>query len=61
MAEDINVVAQKYLRGHPREEEDRKRAVELAGKDARKINKNSGKRKTGRKKRGATARPSPRR
>ena len=36
------------------------RAVQLAGKDARKINKNSGKRKTGRKKRSATARPSPR-
>ena len=30
MAEDINVVAQKYLRGHPREEEDRKRALDLA-------------------------------
>ena len=30
MAEDISIVAQKYLRGLPREEEDRKRAVELA-------------------------------
>ncbi len=30
MPEDINVVAQKYLRGHPREEEDRQRAAELA-------------------------------
>jgi type II secretory ATPase GspE/PulE/Tfp pilus assembly ATPase PilB-like protein len=30
MPEDINVVAQKYLRGLPREEEDRKRAAELA-------------------------------
>jgi type II secretory ATPase GspE/PulE/Tfp pilus assembly ATPase PilB-like protein len=30
MAEDINVVAQKYLRGHPRDEEDRRRALELA-------------------------------
>jgi type II secretory ATPase GspE/PulE/Tfp pilus assembly ATPase PilB-like protein len=30
MAEDINVVAQKYLRGHPRDEEDRRRAVDLA-------------------------------
>jgi type IV pilus assembly protein PilB len=30
MAEDINVVAQKYLRGHPRDEEDRRRGIELA-------------------------------
>jgi type II secretory ATPase GspE/PulE/Tfp pilus assembly ATPase PilB-like protein len=30
MPEDINVLAQKYLRGLPREEEDRKRAAELA-------------------------------
>jgi type II secretory ATPase GspE/PulE/Tfp pilus assembly ATPase PilB-like protein len=30
MPEDINVVAQKYLRGLPREEEDRRRAAELA-------------------------------
>jgi type II secretory ATPase GspE/PulE/Tfp pilus assembly ATPase PilB-like protein len=30
MPEDINIVAQKYLRGLPREEEDRKRAAELA-------------------------------
>ena len=30
MPEDINVVAQKYLRGLPKDEEDRKRAVELA-------------------------------
>ncbi len=30
MAEDIGTVAQKYLRGLPREEEDRKRAAELA-------------------------------
>jgi len=30
MPEDINVVAQRYLRGLPKDEEDRKRAVELA-------------------------------
>ncbi|HUK13545.1 MAG TPA: GspE/PulE family protein [Thermoanaerobaculaceae bacterium] len=30
MPEDINVVAQKYLRGLPREEEDRRQAAELA-------------------------------
>jgi type IV pilus assembly protein PilB len=30
MPEDINVVAQKYLRGLPKDEEDRKRAAELA-------------------------------
>jgi len=30
MPEDINLVAQKYLRGHPRDEEDRQRAADLA-------------------------------
>jgi len=30
MPEDINVIAQKYLRGVPKEDEDRKRATELA-------------------------------
>jgi hypothetical protein len=30
MPEDINVVAQQYLRGLPKDEEDRKRAAELA-------------------------------
>ena len=30
MAEDINVVAKKYLRAHPRDEEDHQRGVELA-------------------------------
>ena len=29
MPEDINVVAQKYLRGLPKDEEDRKRALAL--------------------------------